>query len=62
MGIHGIVAYTSTVLRPNVCEKKFSSSCRVLKTDERKRKLVPFFCLTVYESVLVAYWLAAFVA
>ena len=44
------VAYRSTFLRPNACEKnhQFLSS---IKKDVQKRKLVPFLCLTVYMLV-----------
>jgi len=44
--MHQIVAYTFLI----VCEKvhQFLPS---IKKDAHKRKLVPFFCLTVYNSV-----------
>jgi len=47
--MHGIVAHTFL----NVCEKnhQFLSST---KKDAHKRKLVPFFCLTVH-FVLLGY-------
>ena len=34
--LHGNVAYRSTFLRPNVCEKKFTSFCQVLKRCTQK--------------------------
>jgi len=53
---HGIVAYRSTFLRPNVCEKihQFLSNT---KKDAHKRKLVLLFCFTVY--ILNSQWLFA---
>jgi len=43
--LHGIVAYTSTFV--NIYENihQFLSS---IERDEQERKLVPFFCVTVY--------------
>jgi len=51
--IYTDVAYRSTFLRPNACEKKIISFCQVLKKDVQKRKLVPFFCLTVYVFIVL---------
>jgi len=49
--IHGIVAYKSTFLRPNVCEKffQFLPSTKKMHT---KRKLVPCF---LHQRVVFAY-------
>jgi len=46
------VAYSSTFLRFNVCEK-FTSFCQVLKKDAHEWKSVAFFCLTVYVCMYV---------
>jgi len=41
--IHEIVADSSTFLRPNVCEKKFTSFCQVLKQMNAKANWFRFF-------------------
>jgi len=49
--VNGIVAYTSSFLRPNVCDK-INQFLPSIKKDAHKRKLVLFFCLTVYTSII----------
>jgi len=41
--MHGIVAYRSTFLRPNVCEKKLASFCQVLKQMHTEENRFLFF-------------------
>jgi len=46
-----VSAIRTTNRRRDICEK-FTSFCQVQKRDAHKRKLVPFFCVTVYIRLL----------